>query len=417
LKIAATLVLAVLLASCASGPRTEEERAAWFVSRAKETIAQGKTDQVGSDIEYSLALPTGSTLAREMFAAVPRASVIFRDYLEQYVDGTYKPLTTELALTKLNVATRAGLLSPEQFAGLRNKLRDRVLAGNLSGTILYDLSVNTDLLPELNTPQHQAILLERTLANLQTDRPSETQVAALIRYVARIGKDSIEGQRIETLLPRMNFRRTELAEVAKQYPEFAAKRLEEATLRVFLEVKNSDRLAADDALAALREKILGVEWVPNPGPKVMTLVIERVRNDEKTLLEQTQTITYAQYEVNLVEALLLMPRNASFRYELVTGGAEIDYGYVVTAMRDGAKIYEQVVRGKVGGESRRCINSRIQNVFGGITSAGFVANSDMANRCSGSSSVSIDSLRKDVFSKLVEGVLNVPPIKVVHAMN
>ena len=417
MKIAATLLLAVLLASCASAPRTQEERAAWFVNRAKETIAQGKTDQVGSDIDYSLAQPTGPTLVREMFATVPRASAIFRDYLEQYVDEIQNQQTTDLALTKINVATRAGLLSPEQFAVLRNRLRDRVVAGNLSGKILYDLSVNTELLTELSTPQHQAILLVRTLANLQTDRPSETQVTALIQYVSTIGKDSIAGRRIEALLPRMNFRRAELAEVAKQYPEFAAKRLEDATLRVFLEVKNADRLAADDVLAAFREKILGVEWVPNPGPKVTVLVIERVRNDEKTLLEQTQTITYAQYEVNLVEALLLMPRNASFRYELVTGGAEIDYGYVVTAMRDGAKIYEQVVRGKVGGESRRCINARIQNVFGGITSAGFVANSDMANRCSGSSFVSIDSLRKDVFSKLVEGVLNVPSIKVVHAMN
>jgi len=417
LKIAVTLLLAMLLASCASVPRNQEERAGWFVNRAKETIAQGKTEQVGSDIEYSLAQPTGPTLVREMFASVPRANAIFRDYLEQRVDGVQSPQSTELALTKLNLAAGASVLSPEQFAGLRTRLRDRVVAGNRSGTSLYDLSVNVDLFPELNTPEHQAILVERTLANLQIDRPSETQVAALMRYVAKIGRGSTDGRRVEALLPRMNFRRAELTEVAKQYPEFAAKRIEDATLRVFLEVKNADRLSADDVLAVLREKVLGVEWVPNGGPKVTTLVIERVRNDEKTLLEQTQTITYAQYEVNLVEALLLMPRNASFRYELVTGGAEIDYGYVVTAMRDGAKIYEQVVRGKVGGESRRCINSRIQNVFGGITSADFVANSDMANRCSGSSAVSIDSLRKEVFSKLVEGVLNVPPIRVVHSMN
>ncbi|MBC7623061.1 MAG: hypothetical protein H7232_06725 [Aeromicrobium sp.] len=417
MRAIATLVFALLLASCASQPRTQEERAAWFVNRAKETIAQGKTELVGSDIEYSLGQLTGPTLVREMFAAVPRANVIYRDYLEQYVDAAQSFESTVTALTKLNGARRASLLAPEQFAGLRRRLADRVIAGNLQGTIFYDMSISMDFFPELNTPQHQAILLERTLANLQTDRPSKTQVAALMKYVETIGRDSMEGQRIEALLPRMNFRRAELVEVAKQYPDFAEKRLEGATLRVFLEVKNADRLAADDVLSALREKIIGVDWVPSPGPKITTLTIERVRNDEKTLSEQTQTITYSQYEVNLIEAMLLMPRNASFRYEFVTGGAEIDYGYVVKATRDGTNNYEQVVRGKVSGESRRCINPRIQNVFGGVTAAGFVANSDMANRCSGSTSVSMESLRKDVFSKLVEGVLNVPSIKVVHAMN
>lgn len=167
----------------------------------------------------------------------------------------------------------------------------------------------------------------------------------------------------------------------------------------------------------LRGRVHGVEWVPAAGPKTTTVVIERVRNDEKTLPERSQTITYAQGEVNLLSAALLMPRNASYLYEVVSGGAEIEYGYVVSAITDGKTIYDEVIRGKVGGEYRRCQNARIQNVFGGVTSAGFVANDDMQQRCSGPSSASMEDLRNDVFSKIVDGVLKVPPIKVAHELN
>jgi hypothetical protein len=112
-----------------------------------------------------------------------------------------------------------------------------------------------------------------------------------------------------------------------------------------------------------------------------------------------------------------MPRNASYLYEVVSGGAEIEYGYVISAIVDGKMVHDEVVRGKVGGEYQRCQNSRIQNVFGGVSSANFVANDDMKQRCASPSSASIEELRKDVFSKIVDGVLKVPKIKLVHDLN
>jgi hypothetical protein len=112
-----------------------------------------------------------------------------------------------------------------------------------------------------------------------------------------------------------------------------------------------------------------------------------------------------------------MPRNASYIYEVVSGGAELEYGYVVTATVDGKVIYDELIRVKVGGQYRRCQNARIQNVFGGTSSAGFVANDDMRQRCAGPSSVSIEQLRQEVFSKIIDGVLKVPPIKLAHELN
>jgi len=140
----------------------------------------------------------------------------------------------------------------------------------------------------------------------------------------------------------------------------------------------------------------------------------RVRNDEKILPERSQTITYDQSEINFLGAVLLMPCNVSYLYEVISGGAEIEYGFVVSAAADGSSIYDEVIREKVGGEYRRCQNVRIQNVFGGVSSATLVANNDMQRRCSGPRSVSIEELRKDIFSNVVDGVLSVPSIKVAH---
>jgi len=300
---------------------------------------------------------------------------------------------------------------------LFTKLMKVVADGNTTGSVPFDLGDKIDLFPELKSPAHQQIIVNRSIKNLQGNGSGSRPVSALVEYVQRIGIDSVEGKRIESLLPSMNIRRDELDAVAKVFPKFAAARKEEITARVFLQVNNGDRLLSEDLLQTLRSRVRGVEWVPSVGPKITTLVIERLRNDEKTLPERSQTITYAQHEVNLLSAALLMPRNASYLYEVVSGGAEIEYGYVVSAVADGKTIYDEVIRGKVGGEYRRCQNARIQNVFGGVSSAGFVANDDMQQRCAGPSSASIDELRKEIFSKVVDGVLKVPPIKVAHELN
>ncbi len=112
-----------------------------------------------------------------------------------------------------------------------------------------------------------------------------------------------------------------------------------------------------------------------------------------------------------------MPRNASYLYDVISGGAEIEYGYVITAVADNKTVYDKLVRGKVEREYKRCQNKRIQNVFGGVNSAGFIANDDMKNRCSGQSSLDINDLRGEVFSILVEGILSVPSIREVHDLN
>ena len=417
LAITTILSLSAFLSACATYPQSREDQATYHASEARSAISKGDSTNAANQIDVALTRPTGDAKIKELFASYPKGRDYYLAYLEKSIVEVSSAYQAAAAFEKLSTVKSAGILPEDQVRELFTKLMKVVTDGNTSGSVPFDLGDKIDLFPELKSPAHQQIIVNRSIKNLQGNGSGSRPVSALVEYVQRIGIDSVEGKRIESLLPSMNIRRDELDAVAKVFPKFAAARKEEITARVFLQVKNGDRLLSEDLLQTLRSRVRGVEWVPSVGPKITTLVIERLRNDEKTLPERSQTITYAQHEVNLLSAALLMPRNASYLYEVVSGGAEIEYGYVVSAVADGKTIYDEVIRGKVGGEYRRCQNARIQNVFGGVSSAGFVANDDMQQRCAGPSSASIDELRKEIFSKVVDGVLKVPPIKVAHELN
>jgi len=399
-------------------PTNPEDQASYWVSNASSSISKNDSQNTGHQIASALDLPTGGAKVRELFASQPKGREYYKMHIEKDISRV-SSIYQANSIFQLLTTTKNSVVFPEnQIAELFDNLRKKVIEGNISGLVPVDLSDNLSNFPELKSAEHQRVIIDRSIKNLQGNGSGSRLVAALIEYVQRVGVNSVEGKRIESLLPTMNIRRDELDVVAKVFPTFAVARKNDLTAQVFIQIKNADRLVNDDLMQVLRHKVRGVEWVPSAGAKTTTVVIERVRNDEKTLPERTQTITYATHEVNLLGAVLLMPRNASYLYDVVSGGAEIEYGYVVSAIVDGKTIHDEVIRGKVGGEYNRCQNARIQNVFGGVSSAGFVANDDMQRRCNNSSSaVSMEDLRKDIFSKVVDSVLKIPPIQVVHDLN
>lgn len=418
LRTTATILsLSFFLSACATYPQSRENQATYRASEARAAISKGDSTNAANQIDVALTRPTGGAKIKELFASYPKGRDYYHANIEKSIAEVSNAYQAAAVYEKISTAKSTGIFPEDQVRGLFANLLKVVTEGNTTGSIPFDLGDKIDLFPELKSPAHQQIMVNRSIKNLQGNGSGSRPVAALMEYVQRIGIDSEEGKRMESLLPTMNIRREELDEVARVFPIFAAARKEEITARVFVQVKNGDRLLSEDLLQTLRSRVRGVEWVPSAGPKTTTLVIERLRNDEKTLPERSQTITYAQHEVNLFSTALLMPRNASYLYEVVSGGAEIEYGYVVSAVADGKTIYDEVIRGKIGGEYRRCQYPRIQNVFGGVSSAGFVANDDMQQRCAGPSSASIEELRKEVFAKVVDGALKAPPIKVAHELN
>lgn len=412
----AALLLALALAGCASIPTTSEGQADYYVEKASDAFGKGDLFGTAYNVQAALDRITGDVKVNSLFERQPKAREAYVAYLDETIRSITDAREARRAFRKISDVK--SVLTVQQVNALTSKLNDLVANGNANNSLAFTLGEDISYFPVLNTPTARQRIVERTIRVLQASVSSPRPTQGLMDYVRQVGKESDQGKRIGSLLPTLNIRRDELDLVAVQFPEFAAARKDSMTTKVFLKIKNADRLFSDDLTALASRKIRGVEWLKNDGQKITTVLVERIRNDEKTIPERSQTITYAQHEVDIVAAALLMPRNAAYIYEVVTGGAEIEYGYVITAILDGKNIHEEVVRGKSGGEATGCQNARVQNVFGGVTSAGFTANDDMKRRCSGSSgSGSIDVLRQEVLDKIVDGVLTVPAIKLSHDVN
>lgn len=417
MRILAIFAVLVVLTGCAttSFPRTQEEWATSYVTAASTQLSAGQSASAAQNIDNALLAPTGTPKVQAMFAKNPKGLDAYRASFGTAIAGITLSYQPALIYEMLMRAKSAGLITDEQAAELLVNLNQEVLARNLSGTIAFDLRDKLDVFPGLQTPTHQAILLERTLKVIPTDT-SANRIVPIIQYVQRVGPTSLDGVRIEKMLPSLGLRRSELDEVAKAYPAFAATRKLATTIKVALRVRNGDRLFTEDIQQALQAKFRGVDWVTEAGSKVLVLSVEKIRHDERTLPESRETITYAQYQVNLLNAALLMPRNASYLYEVVSGGSEIEYGYVVDATADGKQVFDKLIRGTVGGVFRHCQNARIQNVFGGVSPADFMANEDQQQRCAGAAAKPMDQLRREVLAKVVEGVREVPAIRAVESM-
>lgn len=102
---------------------------------------------------------------------------------------------------------------------------------------------------------------------------------------------------------------------------------------------------------------------------------------ERERQERTQTIRYGQHQLNMLGAVFYMPNNATYAYDLTTGGIDIQYSYWIRITRGGNTVFEDSVSGTAKADYGFCTDARIQNVFGGIEPAPFIANSDMQQRC------------------------------------
>lgn len=353
----------------------------------------------------------GYSKARELFAGNEAAKIAYLKSLSSEIQNPLYPMKASALSSKIRDLEANNVLSASEITSLRESLNKAVATGNLDGKIAYDLGDDTSEFPYLKSSPHIEIITDRTIKLLRENTAGNRPLSELMSLVSRSGSESELCKRVEKLLPSMNIKKRELDVVATVYPDYAKSRLAESSLKVNVQFRNADRLLVDDIKKVLLERLSFLKWVDVPDEKTLTVVVDKIRNDEKIIPERTQTITYSFSEVSFFNAVLLMPRNASYLFDLITAGAEIEYGYGVAASKGGKQFFDEVTRGRVGGEFSRCQNQRIQNVFGGISSANFIANDDMQSRCGYSKPVGIDGLRASVLGKVVDLVSVIPDVR------
>jgi uncharacterized protein YceK len=402
-----------LLSGCASIPNDPAQQGRYYAEQSRTELAKGDLVNGFWDMTRSLDRLGG---AEHMRAAASDPAVH-----SKLVEAIDKELTSSLSIDSairmnsvLEKIAAAKILSDGELAAARTKFAEYLVKGNESGMIAFTITPVVMSIPQLADPKQMNIVYERTIRSYQDRAFSARDMNTLVAYVQ--SKPERLGD-FKAALPKMNVRASELDQVALLDPSFANNRKAQLSLKAHVSVKNADRLFADDVTSRLSQDIHGITWVSSEQPGALELVIERVRDSEKVLPVESRTVTYSYYQVDLLKAALLMPKNASYLFDLKSGGAELDFGYVVSAWKNGVKLQENVIRGKLGGSYRKCENARIVNVFGGISSAGFIANSDMESACSGQREISMESLRSELLGKISAGVGGIPEISEVHSMN
>jgi hypothetical protein len=263
-------------------------------------------------------------------------------------------------------------------------------------------------------PEAQKIILARSIGQVEPGKPTDDNVVtALMSYVSTNQvTNAAARQAVESLLPKIRFTKAQLeGPVRQSFPDFAARSLEGMVTVVQIKTEPPKRLVEEDVIEALRRKSDLLMVTREDRPSAIVVLIRELQFEERQEQDRTQTIVLNDYDVDVMKAVLLMPRNASYLYDYSEGGAEIAYAYEIVVSQGGRAIFEKLIRKSVKRSYTSCSNPRIRNVFGGIQRADFWANDAVRSRCQNAGQrVRTSDLRQDVMTELTAAIAATSPI-------
>lgn len=414
------LVMVAALVGCASRPATPEERAQHLLQQAEASMQSGDWLSIYAFITSAIDVPGQTAQVNEFFGSNPSRRQILPAAIQAHIDhGIYSPKAVSDALRQINRLDALGYLDTAETIVLTDKLAERARQRNRNDTLAFMLDDDMSGLGLKPSREDMDLVLSRTLDYASRDRNSlGTKTAAIMSYAASPQTPHEHKSLIESRLDEIPISKVQMETLVRPiFPKYANERLASMTMKAFLDYSGADRLAYDDLLTEMKRRIRGVEWQPEAGKSVVAIKVDRIRYDESSEAPRTETIRYSQGQVNVMAAVLFMPQNATYAYNYTTNSLSIEYGFEVSVIENGKTVHTEVVRGRDHTTNSNCSGATIQNVFGGIQPAGFVANDDMAARCRNTETLTMDDLRKRVDRKVVDAVMKAPNVKRIHGLN
>jgi len=410
MRSVAAVALAVALAGCATQQTYLQRKS----SELQPLLAAGKYDVAVAvarrDFDYD---DSDSTTIRREIAKHPGAVAAVAARFRSEIESANDAKSIEGLPKALQLAHRDGVIGAADATALRASLTSRVDAALRSGAIAFDLA-NTEVLdaiPELSTPANKKLLFYRSLKEIPSASGARKSTLLERTFVMAKagGKGDVYDTAIRTGLHTFGLSTPEIRQYVSPYDAaWAQQLLETRVKRVALRSEPPDRLLEEDVKELLRQRDEDIEFVNASGSDRLTITVGKLQYEERPDQERKQTITYQQHEVNLLGAVLLMPRNASYMYEHVTGGLDVTSAFLIKIANSANLVVDKVFRERASRRYNHCENARIVNVFGGVQRAEFVANDDMARRCGGGTSVRPDAteVRAEILSKVADEIVS-----------
>lgn len=324
----ALVSLLSLLGGCATTggfPPDPKDQALWYVDRAAKQAEQGDFERVSFMLTEATSRPGGVEAAKDFLAKSPSVSTRLADYLQQASrNSNNKEELNNLARYASALGKSGVIKDSEQIV---KTIEGNVARKNSAGEVNWLLGDDITNLYSLQSPEAQKIIFERSLDAMTDKQRPQGLAKALAEYLSKPGGTSIDLNNAKQKLWKTSLRRSELQEFQRVFPDLVTTKLADLTVYVQINVTPSDRLMEED----LKEKIRQISsnyMVLKNGEQgnatTINIAVEKLRSEDRQLPSQSQTITYAQHDVDLLKAALLMPRNASYMYDWKTGGVELE---------------------------------------------------------------------------------------------
>ena len=414
----------VLLGGCLTVPQTPQDRSKSLATSAMDAYRANDCSRGNSQIEYLINDKVNTDISaasiKSIFDATKNAEKCYVDSIKQDIDAmpSYGFSVVLSTGNKIDYLSKYALISNISLAELKDYHKKIVLQNLFNGSLRVTYSDGVGAFGFLNSEEAAAKVASNTIDKFIDAKNSyKPDIEDLTRYIKSLPNNNPVYLKFINSLTKIKFQLRDLQYIEPIAPEFSKLTRDSLSVKLFLTVKGSDRIESSDLHAKFKADLKGIDWQDVELSAPFKVIVEKIKYDERIRQENTETITYAQHEVDTMNAVMFMPRNASYIFDRVVGGGEVEYGYAIDFYKNGIKISEELVRGKESYNIIRCQNKRIQNVFGGVSSAGFDANDDMRRKCNSSSTGSSNEIREKVISILVNKVSSIPDIERVQKLN
>jgi hypothetical protein len=403
-RILLTILLLVVLASCA-GHSTR--------SNPGRELAQGEYETAFRHAEYSIV--HGNDKAEDYIRLFKERYPESKPSIAAYYRNNIENSTVKLELLaipeNMAVVHKAGLLSDADYQSFTQLLAITAARRIRDGSLPLVLTDDYQTISFLTTPPNEEVIFRNSVDKL-VSTGSRPLAETVFKVAAEKGPYSPEYQHLMDHITQIRLPKEMLdGDFKELFPDEAQARAQRTRVKLKLVASSKDD---DDYLYGIEEFLQQneqVDLVDEINPDTYVVTLRKLRFRERELPERTQSIRYARHEVNLAGAVLLMPQNATYLYDVSTGGFSISYLFNVKLTQGGKELLQEKIQGKQEEKYSFCTDARIRNVFGGVSSASFVANPDMQSRCSDNThSVDEDAAYNKVLQRIATQILSLPPI-------
>ena len=300
---------------------------------------------------------------------------------------------------------KAALITPQLSAELQDIASRAGQEGNLSGRLPFTLENDYEIVDGLSSGKQYLTIVERSIEKLESQNSvSRNLLQKVMDAAARENSGSKIRKKVEKSLPKINLSRKELKDyVSPVFPEYAQRAIDAKSIAISL--SGDDALLEADLINRITERNAGIV-IKESLPPTTEVKFRKLRWNERTNPTNSKTVRYAQYQVDLLAAALLMPRNATYAFEHHSGSSSIEYAVELIFQKNGKIVTKEIMRDTVTEKYGHCDGARIINVFGGEQPASFVANDAMKSMCQGRKNpVDMEQLRSSIVNRLTNEIV------------